>query len=173
MPLCTSAACSMGVLMVIYAIGSPRGTTYLQTSPQGTIVIMAAVNIGICLLVTVLIPCLSRHMSKRRPAPNAIKRMNLLGLVRTWDLSFTLICQISFSIRAECLMAHLQISKIYTEPEWAVLSLDTLFCHDTDAACSPKGLVHNAVGQTYSRCHCDVHNSSCSAGSKKLCCCIG
>lgn len=88
LPMCLSVAASLGVLMMIYAIGSPVGTTAFETTPQGTCVIMTAVGIGACLIATMLVPFVSRRMSRRMPVPVPIKRMNLLGLVRNQGASW-------------------------------------------------------------------------------------
>ena len=69
-------------LALIYAIQSPRGTTWFHTTPQGSCIILAAVGSAACLLYTVLIPCMTRHMRNKLPQSATIKRMNLLGLVR-------------------------------------------------------------------------------------------
>ena len=49
-------------LALIYAIQSPRGTTWFHTTPQGSCIILAAVGSAACVLYTVLIPCMTRHM---------------------------------------------------------------------------------------------------------------
>ncbi|KAL0049305.1 hypothetical protein WJX82_010880 [Trebouxia sp. C0006] len=81
LPLTASAVSVICGLMMIYAIGSPRGTTAFQTTPQGTCIILAALaslaSIGMCLGV----PNMSRRHRSRKPIP--IKRMNLLGLDET------------------------------------------------------------------------------------------
>ncbi|KAL3131923.1 Na+/Pi symporter [Trebouxia sp. C0009 RCD-2024] len=76
-------ACSSAVtagLAVIYAVQSPRGTTWFHTTPQGSCIILAAVGSAMCILYTVLIPRMTRRMRNKLPSSVAIKRMNLLGL---------------------------------------------------------------------------------------------
>ncbi|KAL3163379.1 hypothetical protein ABBQ32_009765 [Trebouxia sp. C0010 RCD-2024] len=67
-------------LSLIYAIRSPRGTTWFYTSPQGSCIILAAVGSAVCLLYTALVPCMTLRMRNQLPPSAAIKRMNLLGL---------------------------------------------------------------------------------------------
>ena len=73
---CVSVICG---LMMIYAIGSPRGTTAFQTTPQGTCIILAALASLASILMCMGVPKMSRRHRSRKPIP--IKRMNLLGLV--------------------------------------------------------------------------------------------
>ena len=73
---CVSVICG---LMMIYAIGSPRGTTAFQTTPQGTCIILAALASLASIVMCLGVPNMSRRHRSRKPIP--IKRMNMLGLV--------------------------------------------------------------------------------------------
>ena len=81
MPSYACAAAVVAGLALIYAVQSPRGTTWFRTTPQGSCIILAAVGSAACLLYTALIPYMTRHMRSKLPPSAAIKRMNLLGLV--------------------------------------------------------------------------------------------
>ena len=85
-------ACRSSVLAgltLIYAIESPRGTTWLHTTPQGTCVILTAVGSAACILYASLVPYMTRQLRNKLPANAAIKRMNLLGLV-SFNVGFLL-----------------------------------------------------------------------------------
>ncbi len=79
LPPTASAVSVICGLMMIYAIGSPRGTTAFQTTPQGTCIILAALASLASILMCLGVPNMSRRHRSRKPIP--IKRMNLLGLV--------------------------------------------------------------------------------------------
>ena len=82
MPWHACRVAALAGLTLIYAVESPRGTNWLHTTPQGTCIILAAVGSVACIVYASLVPYLTRQMRNKLPANAAIKRMNLLGLVR-------------------------------------------------------------------------------------------
>ena len=84
-----AAACTVSVgcvLLLVYSIRSPNGTTAFDTTPQGAIIIAAAVGSAASIAMCLGVPCLSRRLW-RHAAP-LVKRMNRLGLVSTSCLAF-------------------------------------------------------------------------------------
>lgn len=79
-PVVAWGLCLTCGLMLMYAIGSPRGTTAFQTTPQGTFILLAATSSVACIAMCLAIPFMSQRLLRRR-APVGIKRMSLVGLV--------------------------------------------------------------------------------------------
>ncbi len=69
------------VLMLVYNIRSPNGTTAFDITPQGAVIIAAAVGSMASIAMCLGVPCLSRRLWHH--APPLVKRMNRLGLVST------------------------------------------------------------------------------------------
>ena len=79
LPYCaclTSIECGW---LLIYAIGSPSGTTAFKVSPQGACINLAVVGSAACIITCLASPHMSHHVKRR--APVTMKRMSRLGLV--------------------------------------------------------------------------------------------
>ncbi len=78
------AACLVAIkcsLLLMYAIGSPRGTNALDVTPQTACMLLAVVGSVACVSMCLGVPGMyCRRMCR---APIAIRKMNLLGLVST------------------------------------------------------------------------------------------
>ncbi len=75
-------ACTVSVecvLMLVYSIRSPNGTTAFETTPQGAVIIAAAVGSAASIAMCLGVPCLL-HQLWHHTVP-LVKRMNRLGLV--------------------------------------------------------------------------------------------
>ncbi|DBA95223.1 TPA: Na+/Pi symporter, variant 2 [Trebouxia sp. C0006] len=78
-PVVAWGLCLTCGLMMMYTVGSPRGTTASQTTPQSTCILLAAASSVACIAVCLAMPFMSQRLLRRR-APVAIKRMSLVGL---------------------------------------------------------------------------------------------
>ena len=68
-------------LLLMYAIGSPRGTNAFDVTSQAACMLLAVVGSAACVSMCLGVPGMSRRRMRR--APIAIRKMNLLGLVST------------------------------------------------------------------------------------------
>jgi len=80
-------------LFIIEVIGSPSSLSPLNLTAQELVIILAALGSGSCVLMTMLIPHMTRRMTSRKPTLKGLRRMNFLGLVR-WlsDADVAVIC---------------------------------------------------------------------------------
>ena len=79
LPVVACAVSVECVLMLVYSIRSPNGTAAFDITPQGAVIIAAAVGSAASIAMCLGVPCLSRRLW-HRAAPLVI-RMNRLGLV--------------------------------------------------------------------------------------------
>ncbi|DBA97694.1 TPA: hypothetical protein ACH3X3_012582 [Trebouxia sp. C0006] len=78
LPVVACAVSVECVLMLVYSIRSPNGTAAFDITPQGAVIIAAAVGSAASIAMCLGVPCLSRRLW-HRAAPLVI-RMNRLGL---------------------------------------------------------------------------------------------
>lgn len=102
MPGTACGAAIVWGLQVFFAISSAQGLDFATWAPQETAILLAAIGSGGCLLTCLAVPRMQRFMKTRGPSTIPLKRMNLLGLVRS--------CCWGHSIRqgdCECFVVHL------------------------------------------------------------------